>query len=143
MEVVKLKCFKIQNKLRVRITSPGYNNEANCQFPRAIRKEGKEYTVPVDAITFSEGANRKFFYRIRKKDITVIEGDIVIDKVFGDEDIDMDCIVCMDKDKSVVFAPCGHYCCCGDCATKVKNSQGKCVLCRKQIAQIVQRDQIQ
>ena len=32
---VYLKCVKEGKKLRIRITSPGYNNDANCQFPKA------------------------------------------------------------------------------------------------------------
>ena len=146
MDIIKLKCIKANGKLRVRITSPGYNHDANCQFPRAIRKEGCEYTIPIEAISFSEGANLKFFYRIKKSLITVLENtDNTIEKVFGDDDDDMDCIVCMSLDKDVVFAPCGHYCCCGDCAKIIHSSSGKskCPMCRTPITNVVNRDQIQ
>lgn len=147
---VKLRCVKIQGKLRVRITSVGYNNDANCQFPRAIRQEGREYTAPSSSITFSEGANLKFFYRVKKSQITIVDEIDTIDtidtieKVFGDDDVDNDCIVCMDNQKDVVFAMCGHYCCCNACATSIKNGkQSKCPMCRQDIVQIVKRDQIQ
>ena len=113
---IRLKCFKIGSRLRVRIVSPGYNNDANCQFPRAIREEGREYIVPSSAISFSEGSNRKFFYRVKKNEIQVLGVDdtsnIEIDRVYGDEDIDTECNICMSNEKDVVFAPCGHYCCC-------------------------------
>jgi len=41
LDIVYLQCVKVKNKLRVRITTPGYKNDANCQFPRAIRVEGR------------------------------------------------------------------------------------------------------
>jgi len=141
--IVRLKCFKDGNRLRVRIVSPGYNPDANCQFPRAIRKEGCEYTVPTEAISFSEGPNLKFFYRIKKKLITIVEEEVKIEKVFGDEEIDMDCVVCMNNEKDVVFAPCGHYCCCSECATFIHHgSKPDCPMCRTKISQVVKRDQI-
>ena len=40
---IVFKMFKNFRKLRVRIVTPGYKNEANCQFPRAIRAEGLKY----------------------------------------------------------------------------------------------------
>jgi hypothetical protein len=144
--IVRLKCVKAGSKLRVRIISPGYNPDANCQFPRAIRVEGREYTAPADAITFSEDRNKKFFYRVKKSAITVVEGAATgagaVDKVYGDDAIDMDCVVCMAFQKDVVFAPCGHYCCCSTCATTVKTRQGNCPICRGRIQQVVRRDQI-
>ena len=43
---VYLECVREKSKLRVRIISPGYYSDANCQFPRAIRVEGRKYSVP-------------------------------------------------------------------------------------------------
>lgn len=147
-DIVRLKCVKDGRKLRVRIISPGYNPEANCQFPRAIRVEGREYTVPRTAITFAESAQRKFFYRVKKNDITIAAesattepvGDI---KIFNGGEDQGECIICMDTEKDVVFAPCGHYCCCRSCATSVKGGNSTCPLCRTMIQQIVGRDQLQ
>jgi len=36
-EVVRLQCVKVNGKLRIRVVSPGFNLDANCQFPRNIR----------------------------------------------------------------------------------------------------------
>ena len=142
MDEVRLRCVKVGGRLRVRIISNGYNPDANCQFPRAIRKEGREYTAPSSAVSFSEGPNLKFFYRVKKSQITIIQEDITIEKVFGDDETE--CIICMDAEKDVVFAPCGHYCCCDRCAIIIKSGQqSKCPLCRGNIEQIVRRDQIQ
>ena len=39
------------------------------------------------------------------------------------------CSICLDKDKSIAFIPCGHVTCCTDCAYHVNT----CPLCRKGI----------
>lgn len=148
MEFVKLKCLKVSGKLRVRIVSPGYNHDANCQFPTAIRKEGQEYLVPIEDVSFCERANRKFFYRIGKKNIKIIPTQNVenaenvnIDKVYGDDDEDKECCVCLTQEKDIVFAPCGHFTCCDSCGSNLNPKV--CPICRAQIKQIVKRDQIE
>jgi len=141
---VRLRCSKIANKLRVRIISPGYNHESNCQFPTAIRKNGQEYMVPSTDISFCERSNQKFFYRIGKKNISVVDSNLFpiensIEKVYGDDDTDTECCICLTEEKDVVFAPCGHYTCCNTCSIKIK----ECPICRAYIGQIVKRDQIE
>jgi len=41
------------------------------------------------------------------------------------------CILCIDKDKEIVFVPCGHLCTCSVCA----QSLIKCPVCRSNIQQ--------
>jgi len=148
---IRLRCTKIGSKLRVRIISSGYNHSANTQFPRNIRAEGREYLVPASDISFTENARHKFFYRVKKSNITIVEssclGSVVlgdpatanISKIYGDEDDDKDCCVCLTNEKDVVFSPCGHYCTCVTCSMKLK----KCPICRGNIQQIVKRDQLE
>jgi hypothetical protein len=154
---VFLQCLKVGSKLRVRIISPGFNHTANCQFPRNVRLAGRKFAVPPSSITFAEGPNHKFFYRVNKNYITILDQSESTDNIVSTEineqllkDIkifenldDEDCIICMDIKKDVVFAPCGHYCSCSSCAMIVKNGQGKCPICRSLISIIVKRDQIQ
>lgn len=137
---VRLHCIKEAGRLRVRIISPGYNKSSNCQFPSAIREEGREYIVPVEDVTLAQGTNGKFFYRIKKGNIQIInEDDEQRDiKVYGD---DGECEICMDNDKAVVFAPCGHYCCCVSCGNALKKST--CPLCRTSIKQVVNKADLQ
>lgn len=141
---IRVKCVKEGNKLRIRIIDPGYNSFANCQFPRDIRVEGAEYMVPRENVSFSENAQKKFFYRIKKGGIMMLDAQTieqlgtVVARVFENEDVD--CIICYAEPKSVVFAPCGHYCCCASCANQMR-AKG-CPLCRQRIAQIVERDRI-
>ena len=40
-----------------------------------------------------------------------------------------ECKICMDKDKTVLFEPCMHLCCCKECSRLVKN----CPICRSRI----------
>ena len=75
--LVYFTCVKEGSRLRVRITSPGYNQEANCQFPRAIRAEGKTYTAPVAAIKFARSPQGTFFYRVAAKSVKVVDEEEV------------------------------------------------------------------
>lgn len=173
-------CVKDHSRLRVRITSPGYNQEANCQFPRAIRAEGKTYTAPVSAIKFARSPQGTFFYRVAAKAVKVVdpeeerENEVANiganrDEVLRElglvpvrpkakskakskakasvvkiyEDDSQECIVCFTDPHEVVLVPCGHFCLCGGCAHQINEMNGKCPLCRGDIAQIVTRDEIQ
>ena len=73
--LVYFKCIQVGKKLRVRIVSPGYNHDANCQFPRAIRFPGGCYSAPQHSIGFSQNRAKKFFYRVSKNYITVVNID--------------------------------------------------------------------
>ena len=44
------------------------------------------------------------------------------------------CKICMDKDVSIVFLPCGHLVSCDKCAPALKN----CPICRNEIKSTVQ-----
>lgn len=143
MATVTLQCIQESgSKLRVRIITPGYLHEANCQFPRDIRSAGRTYTAPATAVRLVSGPRGKYFYRVDKKFIKIVEtmptvaGRIHLN-VYGDEE--PTCIVCMDAPKSLVFVPCGHYCSCASCVTGLKN---KCPMCREIITATVGRDQV-
>jgi hypothetical protein len=42
---IVLQCISVGNRLRVRIISPGYQNNLNCSFPKNIRVDGQLYYV--------------------------------------------------------------------------------------------------
>ena len=140
-ERVYLKCIKIKSKLRVRITTPGYKNEANCQFPRAIRVEGKKFSVrPQDVILVRRGAS--YFYSIKTKNLVTLGEDEnipdqsiknMIKKVYNVEDFSEECVICMDKDKDSVFNPCGHFIGCKTCCQRLD----KCPICRINVLSII------
>lgn len=150
--LIYFECVKVGSKLRVRIISPGYNPEANCQFPRAIRREGARYSAPITDLNFSE-MRGKFFYRVKKHQIKIIDGvdelneimdqtKISIDNIYQTTD-DTDCIICMENEYDVVMVPCGHYCMCNECANKILNSTSKCPICRQGVTMAITRDRIQ
>lgn len=151
--LIYLKCVTDGKKLRVRVISPGYNREANCQFPRNIRQEGTTYSAPLSNLSFSQ-MRGKFFYRVSKYNIKIIEDNsniinnieskeckISIKQIY--ENVDTDCIVCMDKKYEVVLVPCGHYCLCKECATHLQKLKSNCPLCRQKINMFATRDMLQ
>lgn len=143
-------CVQEGSKLRVRVTSPGYNHDANCQFPRAIRVDGKTFEAPASALKFARGPAGKFFYRVTAKSISEVQvrpppkgKKIKIAKIFEEEN--EECVICFDNPHDVVLVPCGHYCLCKGCADKLSSPSAKrrCPMCRGQIDQVVTKDMIQ
>ena len=66
VDFVRLKCVKEGSKLRIKIVSPGFSPDANCQFPKNIRLEGREYEVPAGDVSLCD-TRGKFFYRVKKQ----------------------------------------------------------------------------
>lgn len=142
---VYFKCIKEGARLRVKVTSQGYNNQANCQFPRDIRKDGGIYSCPASDITLAKGGAGTYFYRVKRTAIKVEDSDenVVtinhnIAKIYEDAD-ENDCCVCFEQEKDIVLSPCGHYCLCSVCSYKLES----CPICRVGISVRVKRDQLQ
>jgi hypothetical protein len=148
-ETVRLQCVKEGNKLRIKIISPGYAQAANCQFPRDIRIAGREYTVPKCNVIMAD-TKGKFFYRIKKNNIKVVEptNEKFDVKVYGDENL-QECSICFDNINEhpnivfVIIIPCGHHVCCDKCAYECKERAGTCPMCRAKITAIITKDQLQ
>lgn len=144
--LVYLKCIKIGSKLRVRITSPGYKNDANAQFPRAIRAVDRKFSVhPEDIRLIRRGSS--YFYSIGTRNLVTLDDGIpipsqeiknMIKKVFNTEDPESDCLVCMCEAKDSVFNPCGHFVCCVGCSNKLD----KCPMCRTLVLSIINYDEL-
>lgn len=49
--------------------------------------------------------------------------------IFSSDDIDEDCIVCMEEEADVMIVPCGHFYC-GNCIIKLNNYGFQCPECR-------------
>lgn len=142
MSLVNLKCVKEGSRLRIKIISPGYIQSANCMFPKNIRVADREYTVPKEDVIMTD-TKGKFFYRIKKNNITIIDKkeDFSNLVVYGSDDC-IECAICMENDANleyVIFVPCGHYCCCKLCASQIK----QCCMCREPITQTITKDQLQ
>ena len=141
---VVLTCQKVKSKLRIRFhcfeTSNGtvhsdiYNPTYNCQFPRAIRHEGRFYCVPDTAVQLHTNRSKNY-YRIDPKQIIILADLVVIlsdIKIFRSTE----CVVCMDTNSDVVAVPCGHQCICSDCFGRM-GVEPNCPLCRRRIEQHV------
>ena len=140
MSFVILKCVKEYNKLRVKIISNGYNNFANCQFPKAIRQEGRKYRVPPEAIKVVQRGVNKFFYHVDKNLIEVITEEIdinSIEQVFKSED----CCICLEGECGLVMVPCGHLCLCSGCSVQYKDN--KCPMCRSVVMARIDKSKLQ
>ena len=48
------------------------------------------------------------------------------------------CVICMDEEADFLIIPCGHKCGCRGCLNHLKDSSGKCPICRTQIQSLVQ-----
>lgn len=139
MERVFLKCIREGSRLRVRIVTGGFLPSANCQFPHNIRVDGRTYSVPLSDVNLSSSRG-KYFYRIGKRNITIEEdfkqGPVSIGRIY---ETSSECVICMGEESTHVFAPCGHYCVCGDCGKMVD----KCPICRGPVSQLVHRDMVE
>ena len=50
----------------------------------------------------------------------------------GENDESLLCVICLAADKTHVFVPCGHICCCGRCSDIIMQRSSKiCPVCRQ------------
>jgi len=142
--LVRLKCIKIGSKLRVRILTSGYFTNANCQFPKDLRIEGRLYDVAADAVVLI--TRNKNYYSVSKKAVIKIISEYCIDeltdcfksiKVFEDNASD-DCAICMTNEKCMIIVPCGHYYTCIECTKKIN----KCPICRINFTKSINKSQM-
>jgi len=151
---VILECVAEGSKLRVKMKSPGYLINSNCQFPRDLRLAGRKFKVPVEDVKLMTQRG-KYFYSIKKKNnieiIEIIEdsdssdssniaAEILRDnlkhmKIYEDADTS-DCAVCLSDVKSIVFIPCGHFYTCNPCSQQLKT----CPICRETISECVDKN---
>lgn len=151
MSYVLLKCVKEGSRLRVKMMSSApFIKGINCQFPRNIRQEGLYYVLKSEDISLKTN-----FYSAMGKNIIIhqtfnieeiknyindldnTDNKIKPRVIFGDDE-EPECIVCLTENKTIVFSPCGHYCCCSDCSKQCK----KCPLCRGNILSMLNRSEI-
>lgn len=137
---VYLTCLKVDSKLRVRITSPGYLQTANCQFPRDLRVLGRNFRVKPHVVKLMSARN-KYYYCIKNvKDIEIIDASAIPKqpppkiKVYQDTEQE-ECLICYDAAKETVFNPCGHFYTCHACSTRCKT----CPICRHPVISVIDK----
>ncbi len=139
---ITLQCVKENGKLRVKFYSftddegkvftNVYNNAYNCKFPRDLRVEGRFFEIgPNDLDLISRSGTP--FYNVNKKNIKIIDNfDISSIRIFAVTE----CVACMCDEPNIIFAPCGHQCCCSGCYELIKKKvsrSNECILCRRKI----------
>lgn len=155
---VVFKCVRERGKLRVKILTAGYMNEANCQFPRDVRQEGCHYKVKAANIRLIT-TRGKYYYSVARSCVEVLgetieKHDLVGVRppqagasaahsaganptenitVFEDDRTD-ECCICMCVEKQIVFN-CGHLYTCQACSVMVHT----CPICRQRITQRINK----
>lgn len=142
MSYVHLKCVKEGSRLRVKIITDGYNKRANCQFPKAIRAEGKHFKVPLHAVTVVQRGADKWFYNINKKYIEeIVDTNIKPEKIY---EISEECVICMSEPCNMIMVPCGHLCMCSGCSDMIATKgNGKCPICRAAVITRIDKSKLQ
>jgi hypothetical protein len=133
---VILKCVQQGSKLRVRIVTKGFYNDANCQFPKSIRKAGRMYKVHISNVVLASGSSGRYFYRVNSGIEVLNDKEVTVTSVTVFEDkSDSDCAVCLCVPKTTVIVPCGHFYTCMPCAQKLD----KCPICRGDIQKLIDK----
>ena len=142
-DTVNMMCIKRGSSLIIRILTEGYLQKATVKFPRNLKEEGRRYKTPKENIrlVFIKGV---YYYKIKNIDhIEIIEGidmdEIDFSKLVIYEDVEIvECSICLENNKNIIFFPCGHYNTCRNCARLLK----LCPVCRVKIDSKIDIDQI-
>ena len=133
---VVLKCVKVGSKLRIRfhcfessdqkVYTNIYNENYNCRFPKALRKDGYLYCIPDTDISLNN--SKKPYYSVSTKNIIILTN---INKTIPPTVYTTpQCVVCLDSSSNIIAVPCGHQCVCSECFTHL-GEEPKCPLCRR------------
>ena len=98
---VYLQCVKVRSKLRVRVTSGSYFRDANCMFPRDLRKDGARYRVRPWSISLVT-TRGKYYYSV-KRDIEVLSEVVsAADLHIYEDEGTVECAICLTEPKNTV-----------------------------------------
>jgi len=83
--MIILQCIAKGGKLRIRfhsyvdeegkIFTNVYDNSYNCQFPRAIRQEGRFFEIPDHDMCLHDSTASSPFYRVKKNNIRILSDE--------------------------------------------------------------------
>jgi len=132
--MVRLFCVREGSKLRVKIGSAGYVPNANCQFPRGLRVDGREFWIPAEAVTLVN-QTKKAFYRVSTSHAKAAvtkdgQGTPHVAAIYDVGDEDGMCSICLCEARTHVATPCGHFYACLSCATTSQQKRLACAICR-------------
>jgi hypothetical protein len=75
VDVALVECYGKGTKLKVRITSDGYDSSLNMSFPKSVREDGARYSVPAQAISLKADGKSYIFSTAFSHRIVRIEED--------------------------------------------------------------------
>eukprot|EP00817_Percolomonadidae_sp_ATCC50343_P005167 CAMPEP_0117418324 /NCGR_PEP_ID=MMETSP0758-20121206/131_1 /TAXON_ID=63605 /ORGANISM="Percolomonas cosmopolitus, Strain AE-1 (ATCC 50343)" /LENGTH=198 /DNA_ID=CAMNT_0005198765 /DNA_START=679 /DNA_END=1275 /DNA_ORIENTATION=+ len=68
------------------------------------------------------------------KDATQFVGNALVEKLLSS----CQCCICMENEKTELFMPCRHLCCCKECTMTIQAKQkNACPICRQTIEQVI------
>lgn len=88
--------------------------------------EGSDDVWACDKCTFENepGMDRCGVCESERPDISAYNS-LAADSLRGGE-----CVICMDREKTNIFVPCGHQCVCATCADRIVGEGKRCPICR-------------
>lgn len=103
----------------------------NVRQDLAKQSVGGSIMIPPTKSTLTSHENWAFNPNARKP-IADTWDDHKSDSEDSDNTDGNSCVVCMSEQRTQVFIPCGHVCCCEDCAKEMMDTNaGKCPTCRQ------------
>lgn len=98
------------------------------------------------AVEMQSSPSRKvnFFSSLRKKPVASLNGRRSLQELTTFVEIlpaatpsmEKECLICCEKMKDTLIAPCGHLIVCWDCGQILKSTKQECPVCRKEIGDL-------
>eukprot|EP01038_Epipyxis_sp_PR26KG_P010099 gene10099-13575_t len=131
----KLEVFKVQNsQLLVELTSLSMQvnelQECNQSLDNQINKLSGQTDV-VETLNLEECEELERILKFSIENVEKRKAIIIRDKIDSQKEQRL-CVICQEKEKSVVLLPCRHLCLCDNCSQHSQLSH--CPLCREKIA---------
>lgn len=112
-----VQCVEEENRIKVKIISPGYSNKLNCTFPAHLKIKGALYSIKSMDLKLS--SNSKFYViKNKRKTIHRIRAWPLERKIHAEET----CVICLTNKVCCVLLGCGHLCFCFGCFVKYVNN---------------------
>jgi hypothetical protein len=120
-DIIRIKCFNDQRKLRYRVITPGYSHDAAVTLTKNLRNFNREVLIPRKGLYLREGT-QGYYYQLS---MPLLDFLTPLDRP-TDPDLEMPtdydrqvCWTCKLKRAELkIFAPCGHRFSCTICSDK-------------------------
>lgn len=160
--IYRLIYLKCNGRTRIFKGNHKFNRQINCRIPRKLYSHNRYFFVNEHDISLVTQTNRAPFYSIKNIneqniiDYCNIPYNVIQEQPYRiqmpevytkssktqfkettiinlQDNLNQDCIICMDTEKTTVIIPCGHFETCSICI----KTQKYCPFCRKLIKSLV------